>query len=381
MARTIIGVNDPKAIKKWSGLLAVDTSHKSYFNSRFMGRGAEAETPIQMLTDLESDAGEAITYDLLAELRMAPVEGEDMLEGKEEGQRFYSDQVYIDQARCGVNTGGRMTRKRTLHNLREKAKRQQSGWWARVFDELLFIYTSGARGINPNFVFPLGYTGRAGNPLYAPSATHLLYGGNATAFNNISNEAPGAANNDCMSLSLIDRAKTKADSQGGGATDVPVLQPCKIDGNETFVCVMHTFQEDDIRKDTSTGQWMDIQKAAAGAEGRSSPLFKGSLGMYRGVILHSHRNVIRFNDAGASANYGAARALFLGAQAAVVAFGSPGTGMRFDWHEETRDNGDKVVISTSAIFGCKKARFDYNSDGTPDTDFGVFALDTYCADR
>ena len=62
MARTIIGVNDAKAIKKWSGMLAYDTSHKSYFNQRFMARGSEAEVPIQILTDLESDAGEQISY-------------------------------------------------------------------------------------------------------------------------------------------------------------------------------------------------------------------------------------------------------------------------------------------------------------------------------
>lgn len=336
-----------------------------------MARGAEAEVPIQILTDLESDAGEQISYDLLAELRMAPVEGEDVLEGKEEAQRFYTDQIYIDQARCGVNTGGRMTRKRTLHNLREKAKRQQSQWWARLMDELLFIYLSGARGINPNFLLPLNYTGRANNPLSAPTANHVLYSGDATAHNNLDA-------NDRFDLRLIDRAKTRADSQGGGATGVPVLQPCKIDGNETFVCVMHTFQEDDLRANTSAGQWLDIQKAAAAAEGRNNPLFKGSLGMYRGVILHSHRNVIRFNNAGAGANIEAARALFLGSQAAVVAFGSPGTNLRFDWHEETRDNGDKVVITTSSIFGIKKVT--WNIDGT-NHDFGVFALDTAAANR
>lgn len=373
MARTIIGVNDPKAVKKYSGLMAYDTSHKSYFGPRFMARGAEAEVPIQILTDLEADAGEQITYDLLAELKMAPVEGEDILEGKEEGQRFYTDQIYIDQARCGVNTGGRMTRKRTLHDLREKAKRQQSSWWARLNDELTFIYLSGARGINANFLLPIGYTGRANNPLYAPDSNHVLYGGNATAFNNID-----AA--DTFDLRLIDRAKTRADSQGGGATDIPVLQPCKMDGNETFVCVMHTFQEDDLRANAGTGQWLDIQKAAAGAEGRSSPLFKGSLGMYRGVILHSHRNTIRFNSAGAGANVEAGRALFMGAQAGVVAYGSPGTNMRFDWHEETRDNGDKVVITTSSIFGAKKVRFDTQT-AQGEQDFGLFSLDTACAQR
>lgn len=371
MARTIVGVNDPKAVKKYGGLLAVDTSQKSYFNSRFMARGAEAEVPIQILTDLETDAGEQISYDLLAELKMAPVEGDDILEGKEEGQKFYTDQIYVDQARCGVNTGGRMTRKRTLHNLREKAKRQQSNWWARLQDELLFVYLSGARGVNEHFLLPTGYQGRAGNALVTPDANHTLYGGNATAFNNIDAD-------DKFDLRLIDRAKTRADTQGGGATDIPVLQPCKIDGNETFVCVMHTFQEDDIRASTATGQWMDIQKAAAGAEGRNSPLFKGSLGMYRGCILHSHRNAIRFSNAGAGANVQAARSLFMGSQAAVVAFGSPGTNMRFDWHEESRDNGNMVVITTSSIFGVKKVTF--NTDAGAQ-DFGLFSMDTAAATR
>lgn len=371
MSRTIVGVNDAKAVKRFAGLMAYDTSQKGYWSQRFMGKGEAAEVPIQILTDLESDAGEQIAYDLMAELKMAPVEGEDNLEGKEEAQRFYTDTIYIDQARCGVNTGGRMTRKRTLHNLREKAKRQQSGWWARLVDELLFIYVSGARGINPNFLLPLGYAGRANNALVGPDTNHVLYGNDATAFNNIDSA-------DKFDLRLIDRAVTKAQVQGGGATGIPVLQPCKIDGNETYVCVMHTWQEDDLRSTTSTGQWLDIQKAAAASDGRNSPLFKGGLGMYRGAILHSHRNVIRFNTAGSGANVEAARGLFLGAQAAVIAYGSPGTSQRFDWNEETRDNGDKVVITTSSIFGLKKVNFTTDIGAQ---DFGVFALDTAAATR
>lgn len=372
MARTIIGVNDPKAVKKYSGLLAMDTSQKGYWSSRFMGRGEAAEVPIQILTDLETDAGEQIFYDLLAEMRMAPVEGEDNLENNEERQRFYTDSVYIDQARCGVNTGGRMTRKRTLHNLREKARRQQSNWWARVHDELNFMYMSGARGINENFLFPTDYTGRANNPFTSPDSQHKLYGGNATSYASLDA-------NDKLDLFTVGRAVTRAAVQGGGPTGVPVLQPCKVDGNETFVFVMHSWQEDDLRTSTVVGDWLDIQRAAAGAEGRNNPMFKGGLGMYRGVILHSHRNVIRFNDAGAGSNVEAARGLFLGSQAMVVAYGSPGTNMRFDWHEETRDNGDKVVISSSSIFGCKKVRFTTDEAGAQD--FGVFAVDTACASR
>lgn len=367
MARTIIGVNDPKAVKRWSGALALDTSQKSYFNQKFMGKGPTAQTPIQILTDLESDAGEEISYDLLAELRMAPVEGENILEGKEEQQRFYTDEVYIDQARCGVNTGGRMTRKRTLHDLRAKAKFQQSSWWGRLMDELLFVYLSGMRGVNENFILPLGYAGRANNPLTAPDANHQLFGGNATAFSNIDST-------DIMDLRVIDRAKSRAQTQGGGATNIPVLQPIMVEGNETYVMVMHVWQEDAMRANANAGQWMDIQKAAAAAEGsKSNAIFKGTLGMYRGVVLHSHRNVIRFSNAGAGSNVKGARALFLGAQAAVMAFGSPGTNLRFDWHEETRDNGDKVVITTSSVFGTKKVVFETEAGFQ---DFGVFAVDT-----
>lgn len=371
MARTIIGVNDARAVKRYSGNLALDSSAKSWWNTRFMAKGAEAEVPIQILTDLESDAGEEIKYDLLAELVMAPVEGEDDLEGKEEKQRFYTDSVYIDQARCGVNTGGRMTRKRTLHNLREKAKRQQSSWWARLQDELMFIYISGARGINPNFLVPTGYTGRANNALVTPDSNHQIYGGSATAFNNI-------ASTDKLTLGAITNAYNKSVVQGGGLSNIPVMQPCKIDGEEVFIFVMHTWQEDDLRKSTATGDWLDLQKAAAAAVGLNSPLFKNKLGMHRNVILHSHKNVIRFNTAGAGGNVEAARGLFLGAQAGVVAYGSPGTNMRFDWNEETRDNGDKVVITTSAIFGCKKTTFTTESGSN---DFGVFAVDTACASR
>lgn len=371
MARTVIGLNDPKAVHRWSANLAYDVSQKSYFTQRFMGRGQDAEMPIQILTDLESDAGEAITYDLLAELKMAPIEGEDILEGKEESQKFYTDTVYIDQARAGVNTGGRMTRKRTLHNLRESAKRQQSNWWGRLFDELLFIYLSGARGVNNNFILPLGYTGRANNPLTSPDSNHQLLG---QASGSLPTSNATIASNNIMALELIDRAKTQADAQGGGASGIPVLQPCKFNGEETFVCVMSTYQEQDLRTNSSTGQWLDIQKAATAAEGYKSNLFKGSLGMYRGVVLHSHRNAIRFSNWGSGSNVWGARALFMGSQAAVMAFGSPGTNMRFDWYEEARDNGDKVVITTSSIFGIKKCTFNYGDTGN--NDFGVFALDT-----
>lgn len=370
MARTIVGLNDAKAVHKYSAFLAVDVGRKGYFTKKFMGVGEEAQTPLQMLPHLESDAGENISYDLCMQLKMQPVEGDATLEQKEEDLKFYTDSVYIDQMRGGVNTGGRMTRKRTIHNLRRIARVRQSEWWARIFDELLFMYLSGARGINPDYTFPTTYAGFAGNALVAPDSQHILYAGAATSKATI-------ANTDFFDLTLIDRAVARADVMGGGTSGIPAIQPCEIDGEGHFVVVLHPWQEYKLRTGTGTGQWLDIQKAAASAEGRNNPIFKGGLGMHNNVVVHKHKGVIRFSDYGAGSTLAAARALFLGRQAGVVAFGSPGTGLRFDWHEETRDNGNQVVISTASIFGAKKVA--YTIEGVS-RDFGSIALESFVAD-
>ena len=367
MSRTIIGLNDAKAVKKYSATLAVDTARKSYFSKKFTGKGEETQMPIMLLTELESDAGEYISYDLSMQLTMAPIEGDAELEGHEEALTFYTDGVYIDQARGGVNSGGRMTRKRTLHKLRKVAKARQSDWWARVFDEIQFMYLSGARGANSDFVFDTTYTGRANNSFSAPDSSHLIYGGDATSKATIV-----AA--DKMTLALIDRGVAKADMMGGGTTGIPKIQPIMIEGEPHFVCVMNPWQEYDLRTvSAAAGTWIDIQKAAATAEGRANPIFKGGLGMYNNVVLHKHQAVIRFSDYGTGSDVAAARALFLGRQAGAMAFGSPGTGLRFDWFEETRDNGNQVIISTHSIWGFKKCTFN-------GYDYGVIAIDTAAAD-
>jgi N4-gp56 family major capsid protein len=367
MARTIIGVGDPKAVKKFSAFLAVDVGRKSYFNKKFMGVGEEAETPLQTLPHLENDAGDTISYDLVMQLKMKPISGDDILRGKEEDLKFYTDSLLIDQQRGGVNTGGKMSRKRTIHDLRKIARVRQSDWWSRLFDETIFCYLSGSRGVNSDFIEDTAFAGYAGNALTAPDPLHVMYGGAATS-------KASLVAGDKMDLTMIDRAVAKASTLGGGTSGVPSIQPVSIDGEEHYVLLMHPFQAYDLRRNSSAGQWIDVQKAAAAAEGSTkNPMFKGGLGMYNDVILHSHRAVINYSDYGAGLNVAAARALFMGRQAGVVAFGSPGTGLRFDWTEEAEDRGNQVVITTGSIFGVKKTAF--NIDGTS-RDFGVISIDT-----
>jgi len=361
MAVTVIGVNDPKAVRKYSALLAVDIGRQSYFSRKFMSSSPNADAPIQVLTELEKDAGDKLTVDLSARLKMQPIEGDNVLEGNEEALVFYSDELFIDQMRGGVNTGGRMTRKRTVHDLRQVARARQAEWWARVFDELLFMYLSGMRGTNGDFAFPTNYQGFAGNPLQAPDPAHHLFAGAATSVATIT-----AA--DQFDLNVIDRAVARAKTLGNDGSDMVKLRPIMVDGEAHYVCILSPEQELSLRRNTAAGQWLDIQKAAAAAEGRNNPIFKGALGMYNNVVLHSHDAVIRFMG-GANGQIPCARALFLGAQAAALAWGTAGQGLRFQWHEELRDNGNQLVISTSSIFGVKKMRFN-------NADFGVIAIDS-----
>ena len=325
--------------------------------------------PLSQLTDLESDAGEEIRYDLSMQVDGVPVEGDNRLDEAYGGPGdsalgFYTDGVFIDQSRKGVSAGGRMTRKRTIHDLREIALKRQSDYWGRLFDEDIFIYLSGDRGINADFIQPDTYTGRANNTITAPDAEHRYV--------NSSDGTQGSlVAGDKASLAFIDKVVANASMMGGGAGDTPAILPIKYDGEESWVLVLNPWQVHDIRTAAGEGTWIDIQKAAAAAEGRMNPIFRGSLGMYNSVILHEHKAVIRFNDWGAGAVEGA-RGLFMGEQAGVIAFGSPGTGLRFDWEEGTIDRGNEIVVTAGAIWGVKKATF--NSK-----DFGIIAFDTAAA--
>ena len=99
--------------------------------------------------------------------------------------------------------------------------------------------------------------------------------------------------------------------------------------------------------------------------------------MYNNVVLHSHENVIHFSDYGSGSNVHAERALFMGEQAGVIAYGVPGSGAmegsRFNWVEKTFDYDNQVGISAGTICGIKKTTY---KRGSASYDFGVIAIDT-----
>ncbi len=362
MATTTIAFGDAKSVKKWATNTWIDTKKKSYFEKRFIGTGNNA--CIQRKTELENGPGDTISFDLCVQMRNEPTFGDAPLEGKQESVRYYTDQITIDQVRHAASGGGAMSRKRTANDIRGDAKERLGEYFSRLYDEYIFMYLSGARGINEDFIMNTSWTGFAQNAFRAPDTDHLLYGGSATS-------KAGLTTSDKMSKSVIEKANVKASMMQALNPLAANMVPLDLEGKEHYVLLMSPFQEHDMRTADTTG-WMDIQKAAAAAEGKNNPIFLGGLGMVNGTVLHSHRNTVRFNDYGAGLNLDAARALFMGRQAGVIGFGTSG-GMRMFWKEKDLDFGNEPVIASGMILGIQKAKFN-------NKDFGVISVDTYATD-
>lgn len=356
--QTTIGVNSPQAVKRWADGLARDTEKQMYF-AKFIGKGEN--NIIERRVELESDSGDEIRFDLSMRLRGEMTEGDNVVEGREENLTFYQDAVRIDQARKGVDAGGRMTRKRSLHDLRTVAKDRSAEYVAEWTDELMMVYLSGAApGTYSNEDAKITKS-FAGNPIQAPDPAHMAYGGTAQSAATL--EATHILNRD-----LVERLAVMPRMMNAIDPETVKMSPVTVDGKKKFVLLMSPWQTYSLRTEKGELSWGDIQKEAA-KQGGSNPLFTDAQGELAGVVLHEHENVRRFRTYGAGGNVQAHRALFMGRQAGVVAYGQAGNGTRFQWVEKLHDAESRVAIYCGCIMGFKKTRFNGR-------DFGVIAVDT-----
>ena len=354
MAATDFPLNDPLAVRRWSTSLAVETEKKQYFR-KFMGTDENALIKVQQ--ELSKKAGEMITVGLRMKLSGDGTEGDNLIEGTsaEEALNFFYDALYIDQRRKGTKSKGQMSEQRVPYNMRKEGRDALATWWAEDYDEQIMMYLAGARGIDASLHAPLGFTGRANNSLTAPDSAHIFYGGNATGKADVDSS-------DKMDLTICDKAVASVE------TVDPAMLPFSMDGELEYVLLMHVWQAFDLRASVSANDWIDIHK---NTDGKDSMIYKNALGSYNGIVMHKHRNVIRFSDYGSDGAQPAVRALLLGAQAGMIAWGGNNSPGRYTWNEETDDRGNALAITAGTIYGVKKSR--YNGK-----DFGVVAVDTYC---
>lgn len=376
MAEWSYGVNDAATVKLYSHRLFAQAIQAAKVWA-LTGVAASADSPdniVQLLDETQKTEGDTIKYDLIAKLQGPGVIGDNVLAGQEEALSTYQDSLVINQLRHAVLPKGAMSQQRVPFSMRDQAKMRLADWWTERLDLSMINQLCG----NTNQT-DTRYTGL--QACVAPSTGFWIYGGQVA---HGSTPATGhvtegtLASGDYFNLSLIDLYVSIAH------TLTTPIKPIRLKGMEVWgVCFLHPLQIKSLRTDISTGQWLDIQKAAIqGGEITGSPIFTGAIGMYNNVVIHEDARIpygsdaqstdasgfTRYNSVG-TANV--ARGVFCGAQAACMAFGRAyGNDMRFRWFEELLDAGNQLRVTAGLIFGIKKTQF--NS-----TDYATVAVSTY----
>lgn len=352
MATTEYGVNDALAVKLWSKKLFQEALKKAWA-SKFIGRGSDAL--IQIKGETSKSAGDRITIGLRMQLSGDGVQGDGTLEGNEEALTTYSDNVLINQLRHAVRSAGKMSEQRVPFSVREEARMGLEDWWAARIDTWFFNQICGYTVQSDT-----KYTGN--NAVVAPDSDHRVFTTGSA------DETVQADSTKVMTLAMIDKCVEKA------KTLSPMIRPLMIGGEEKYVMFLHPYQVYDLRTSSSTGQWLDIQKAAmAGSKASSNPIFTGALGEYNGVVLHESTRVTNgVHSSTGAAQTSTRRAAFCGAQSAVIAYGKDTSGSEMSWVEELFDYGNQLGVSAGMIAGLK--RTDFNSKA-----FSVIAATSYAA--
>lgn len=364
MAKTEFGVNHSLSNKLWSKLLAKEAIRKTWMG-KFIGQ--DDNSLIREKVDLRKDAGDKITCGLVIDLLGDGIQGDATLEGNEESMQFFNDSILIDQLRHAVRVNGRMTEKRVPYDMRETARDRLAQWYAKRMDTSFFNHLCGNTA-ESNTVF----TGN--NATVAPTTNRIFRPNSVSADESLTST-------DTFSLELIDFAKEKAITANTEDSTGPLLRPIMIEGEECYVMFLHDYQVTDLRTSTSTGQWLDIQKAAMqGGDVKGNPIFNGALGKYNGVILHqTPRVTLGVNSTSGAAVSDTRRAVLCGANACLMAFGGNNSDTRYTWVEKTFDYDNQLGVAAGAIWGLKKTVYAPESGSTNQEDYGTMVVSTYAA--
>lgn len=359
MAVTKFGVNDALTVKLWARSLAVEAL-KATEIAPLIGDPDDTDSVISFFRETKKSAGDKITFPLVMQLTGDGVSENETQEGNEESLTTYYDDLLINELSHAVRVKnkGTIDSQRVLLNLRSIARDRLRDWYAKRMSVSFFNQVSG-------YTLETRAKYYGFNAPTAPSTNRKLFVDAALSGAYNSDDDLGAA--DVFTLRWIDYAKEKAET-----TD-PMIRPIMVGGEKKYVLYLHPYQITDIRTNTSTGQWLDIQKAAMmGGKNSGNPIYTGALGEYNGVVLRKSFDVKAGISAAGAAVTTVRRAVLLGAQAAAIAFGRDSGITDYEWVEKTFDYDRELGISVQTIFGLTKTVFNSN-------DFGCMTISSYAA--
>jgi N4-gp56 family major capsid protein len=351
--------------------------------------------PIVKAGDLTKHAGDTIQVDLFNDLYGYPTMGDERIEGRMMGLTSSSAEIYINQFRAGADTGGRMTQKRTTHNLRQIAMASLQGFMQRYEDQTAMIHLAGARGFQDrlDWTVPLAEHPKFAdimiNKVKAPTKNRKFYAGDAT-----SDEDLGT--NDALTIRDIQRVASMLRESTIPLQTIRAKGDSQVWDKPLWVMFVSERQWFYLRSRESQKDWQELvaQSVKRKSKGVKHPLFDYVEDIcVDGIIVRPLANyAIRFPqgspvvvDTGGTDGktytestletaVDVDRAILVGAQALAKVYGRSQSNYFYSWSEEKVDHGNSIEIVPGSISGTAKLTF--KIDGV-DTDLGVVAIDSY----
>jgi len=349
----------------------------------------EKGAPIVMINDLASQAGDGVEMDLFHNLNGLPTMGDKKLAGRGEDLSKTTFELNIDQGRKMVDSGGKMSQKRTKHNLLSTAKTLLANYFNDLQDEIVTYHLAGARGSYQaeGIIVPQAdhedFKEIMVNDVLAPTYDRHVFGGDATSFATID-----AA--DIMTLDKLEDLALMLEEQANPMKHISFEADQMANESPFFLLFVTPRQMKDLRKSAGDKGIRELQaNAMTRSKGFAHKVFSGDTLMWRNILVRTYSKPVRFyagdniavsnNDKLATTSLQTAgvdidRAILLGGQALANAYGGASSGSHFAMTTEKNDHGNGRETSIAWMNGCKKVRFAEKNGRV--NDYGTMILDT-----
>lgn len=354
------------------------------------GKQTNPGAPIVRINNMEKSQGDEVNVDIFHQLNMKPVMGDKKLAGKGGSLKYASMSLKIDQGRTMVDSGGRMTRQRTMHDLQKVARTLLTPYYGRLEEQLSLVHLAGARGDNTaaDWLVPQEndpeFDEIVVNPVVPPTFDRHFYAGDATGLGDIDSA-------DTFDLDAVDNLRLFLDEMAYPLQPIRYEKDPRSEDNPFYVLVVTPRMWHDFWTSTDGAMLRTLQSNAFQRRADfKHPIFTGDCVMWHNILIRKQRHIIRFNSGSnvtvctntkdaqtttETVGTNVERGILLGGQALANAYGNTsGRGsLPFSWNDEPTDHKNVVEHSIAWMNGKAKIRFKGTDERV--NDHGVMVLD------
>jgi N4-gp56 family major capsid protein len=360
----------------WSKELLDDVSRDVQNIMRFAG--TDQNNVVVIKRELQKQKGDVQTFGMVARPSGNGVTGDSELEGNEEAQKSFSEQVAIDQIRNAIRLTGKLDAQKVVYSQIEEARNGLQNWMKEFLARNIFFKLAGVTNTSLTNVHGKTVGTRcawSNTPDYIPDADEAYTGARLRYMNAGAVTTASLTSSHTMTLDVVTSAATMAELAE------PAIQKISGDGEDFYVMYLHPLQAAQIRK---SSDWKTAQELAKAA-GEKNPVFRGALGYWSNVLLLSNEyspwldvsvagNSFRGAGSGTDCAVDAARAVLCGRGAVLMAEASNSDALVL----ETFDYKNIEGAAISFIGGIQKPVFSAGgSSGTTAVEYGCIAVDSY----